>query len=469
MAERNAKNTNKIKKYRKPRNINLGMVIFGFIFVYIIVCVFLSFTEKRIRGYVVAEGALSTNNVYKGIVLRKEEVVTGERTGYVYYYPREGERVAVGDLVYTVDETGQLSDLVESAAMSANTLDDATLSEMKSDLVEFTHSFSPTAFSQTYDFKYNLKNTVLKLANSVLTGSVSSLAAENSAIIKDCYSGISGIVTYWTDGYEDLTEDTVTKSMFEQKDYQKKQLSGNELIEQGSAVYKLSTSEDWSVVIPFDAERGAQLVEEEKGFIKVKFLKNQYESWAEMKMFTNQDGDSFLKLSFNNSMITFVNDRFLEIELIINDERGLKIPNTSIVEKEFYLVPKAYVTKGGVKGNFGVLRQSYLEDGSVTSEFIETTIYNEAEEEYYLDTSELRIGDILLMPDSAETQVVSKKATLIGVYNINKGYADFRRIDILYKNEEYSIVKSNSPYGLNVYDYIVLDAETVNENEFMYD
>lgn len=186
-------------------------------------------------------------------------------------------------------------------------------------------------------------------------------------------------------------------------------------------------------------------------------------------MFTNQDGDSFLKLSFNNSMITFVNDRFLEIELIINDERGLKIPNTSIVEKEFYLVPKAYVTKGGVKGNFGVLRQSYLEDGSVTSEFIETTIYNEAEEEYYLDTSELRIGDILLMPDSAETQVVSKKATLIGVYNINKGYADFRRIDILYKNEEYSIVKSNSPYGLNVYDYIVLDAETVNENEFMYD
>ncbi len=210
-------------------------------------------------------------------------------------------------------------------------------------------------------------------------------------------------------------------------------------------------------------------MEEEKGFIKVKFLKNQYESWAEMKMFTNQDGDSFLKLSFNNSMITFVNDRFLEIELIINDERGLKIPNTSIVEKEFYLVPKAYVTKGGVKGNFGVLRQSYLEDGSVTSEFIETTIYNEAEEEYYLDTSELRIGDILLMPDSAETQVVSKKATLIGVYNINKGYADFRRIDILYKNEEYSIVKSNSPYGLNVYDYIVLDAETVNENEFMYD
>ena len=153
MAERNAKNTNKIKKYRKPRNINLGMVIFGFIFVYIIVCVFLSFTEKRIRGYVVAEGALSTNNVYKGIVLRKEEVVTGERTGYVYYYPREGERVAVGDLVYTVDETGQLSDLVESAAMSGNTLDDATLSEMKSDLVEFTHSFSPTAFSQTYDFK----------------------------------------------------------------------------------------------------------------------------------------------------------------------------------------------------------------------------------------------------------------------------------------------------------------------------
>lgn len=469
MASHSAGNTKKIKKYRRPLNINLGMIIFGFIFVYIVICIFLSFKVKKISGYVVAEGSLSTNSVYQGIILRDETVVSSERAGYVYYYPREGERVAVGDLVYTVDETGQLSDLISSAEMSGNTLDDASLAELKSDLITFSHAFSPTDFVSTYDFKFGLKNTVLKLANSALLGSVASLSAESGAVIQDCYAGMSGIVTYWTDGYEELTVDTITKAAFEQKNYQKKQLSGNELIEQGSIVYKLNTSENWSVLIPFDAQYGASLIEEEKGFIKVKFLKNQYESWAEMKMVTSAEGESYMQLCFNNSMITFVNDRFLDIELIINDERGLKIPNSSIVEKEFFLVEKDYITKSGTSGNSGVLRQTYLEDGSVSSEFIETTIYNETEEEYYLDTSELRIGDILLKPDSAETCVVSKKATLIGVYNINKGYADFRRIDILYDNEEYSIVKSNSQYGLNVYDYIVLDAQSVYENEFLYE
>ena len=58
---------------------------------------------------------------------------------------------------------------------------------------------------------------------------------------------------------------------------------------------------------------------------------------------------------------------------------------------------------------------------------------------------------------------------MIGVYNINKGYADFKQIIILAQNDEYSIVKSNTTYGLNVYDYIVLDAETVNDNDFIYE
>ena len=465
----NTGNANKIQKYRKPLNINLGMVIFGFIFVYIVICVFLSFKEKRVSGYVVAEGSLSSNKVYKGIILREEIVVTTDKAGYVYYYPREGERVGVGNMVYTIDETGQLSEMMNSADLSGSSLDEESLAQLRSELVNFSHNFSPAEFASTYDFKFSLKNTVLKLANASLTGNITSLSTENGTVIQNCYAGMSGIVSYWTDGYETLAADTVTNAMFEQKNYQKEQLAGNELIEQGGAVYKLNTSEKWSVLIPFDAEQGAQMVEEEEGYIKVRFLKNQYESWAEINMVSNVEGESFLQMNFNNSMVTFVNERFLDVELLLHDETGLKIPNSSIVEKEFFLVPRAYVTQGGKNGKDGVLRQSYLEDGTSTSEFIETSIYNETEEEYYLDTSELRIGDILLMPDSAETYVVSKRATLIGVYNINKGYADFRRIDILNQNDEYAIVKSNSQYGLNVYDYIVLDSQTVDENEFLYE
>ena len=54
---------------------------------------------------------------------------------------------------------------------------------------------------------------------------------------------------------------------------------------------------------------------------------------------------------------------------------GLKIPNSSVVEKEFFIIPKDYVTKGGNSGSYGVLRETYLEDGTATTEFVETTIY----------------------------------------------------------------------------------------------
>jgi hypothetical protein len=63
---------------------------------------------------------------------------------------------------------------------------------------------------------------------------------------------------------------------------------------------------------------------------------------------------------------------------------------------------------------------------------------------------------------------VSKSGTLTGVYNMNKGYADFKQITVLAQNDEYSIVSSNTQYGLTVYDRIVLDAESVNTDDFIY-
>ena len=46
-----------------------------------------------------------------------------------------------------------------------------------------------------------------------------------------------------------------------------------------------------------------------------------------------------------------------------------------------------------------------------------------------------------------------------------KGYADFKQITILSQNDEYAIVKSNTEYGLSVYDHIVLKGDTVSVDE----
>ncbi len=457
---------NKIVKYRKPLRINIGMVIFAVIFVYIVICVFMYFTQKHIEAHQVTMGSLSSNNIYRGIALRDEEIVTAQKAGYVNYYAREGERVGVGNLVYTLDESGRLADYI-STENSDSTLTDRDLNELKSEILGFKNNFDREYFSSVYDFKYSVKGTVLKLANANILENIDKInAAGMSELISFCRAPATGIVIYSVDGYEALKLEEFTRDLFDPKTYEKTQLIGNDLVEAGQPVYKISTNEDWSIVIQTDREKADELLEAE--YVKVKFLKSQDTSWGEVSSYTNADGDIFIKLTFTNSMVTFCTDRFIDIELILEEDTGLKIPNSAIVQKEFFIVPKDYVVQGGNSNSYGVMLETYGEDGTATTEFIETTIYGETETEYYLDDMVLRIGNYILKPESAEKYAISKRGSLKGVYNINKGYADFKQINILYQNDEYAIVKSNTQYGLNVYDYIVLDSEAVEDNEFIY-
>lgn len=457
---------NKIVIYRRPLRINIGMVIFAVIFVYIIICIFMYFTQKHIEAHQVTMGSLSSNKIYKGIALREEEIVNADKAGYVNYYARECERVGVGNLVYTLDESGKLADYV-SSDNSDNTLTTRDLNELKTEILGFKNSFDTEYFSSVYDFKYSVKGTVLKLANANILENIDKINASGmSELISFCRAPATGILIYSVDGYEDLTLEQFTSDLFDLKTYEKTQLIGNDLVEAGQPVYKISKNEDWSIVIPVDRDTADELLEAE--YIKVKFLKNQDTSWGKVSSYTNADGDIFVALTFTNSMVTFCTDRFIDIELILKEDTGLKIPNSAIVQKEFFIVPKEYVIQGGNSSDYGVMLETYGEDGTATTEFIVTTIYGETDTEYYLDDMILRIGNYIIKPESTEKYAISKRGSLTGVYNINKGYADFKQINILDDNDEYSIVKSNTQYGLNVYDYIVLDATAVEDNEFIY-
>ncbi len=459
----------KIRKYRKPLNLNIGMVLFGVIFIYVVVCVVMYFQTSHIIRYEVEEGSLAVDTIYRGVVLRDETVIYTQSAGYVNYYAREGERVAKDDLVYIMDQTGRLSEELAGLNSGENTLSKSELAEFRSEIVNFAHGFDPASYESVYDFKYALKNNIMKLAGSSMLESLNSLnGSSGMAAVERYYSPGTGIVAYWTDGYEELKAQNVTEAIFDENtEYEKKRILSNTLMEAGEAVYKLSTNENWSIVIPIDAARGAEL--QQDGPVRVRFLNNQYESWGTPKLLTNGDGNTYLELSFTNSMITFIPDRFLDVELIVEDETGLKIPVSSIVQKEFFLIPEEYVVPGGNNGGDSVVRQCYLEDGTISRETMEIDVYyfDSESREYYLDSSVVNLGDNLYKTEGEETFTVSRRATLTGVYNMNKGYADFKQISILYQNDEYAIVKPNTKYGLSVYDYIVLNAESVSDDQFI--
>ena len=82
-----------IQIYQKKRRWNVGVVLFGIIFIYLVVTVLIYVTGRRVSVYEVREGSILKDTAYKGIVLREEEVVASEAEGYINYFAIEGSKV----------------------------------------------------------------------------------------------------------------------------------------------------------------------------------------------------------------------------------------------------------------------------------------------------------------------------------------------------------------------------------------
>ena len=109
-----------------------------------------------------------------------------------------------------------------------------------------------------------------------------------------------------------------------------------------------------------------------------------------------------------------------------------------------------------------------VRDKKGDSQFVAPTIYYETDDYYYIDSEDVKKDTVILKPDSQETYTIgSETASLQGVYNINKGYAVFKQINILYQNEDYAIISTGTSYGLSLYDHIVLQGDLVKENQII--
>lgn len=107
--------------------------------------------------------------------------------------------------------------------------------------------------------------------------------------------------------------------------------------------------------------------------------------------------------------------------------------------------------------------------GEVTIKQIEPTIYKQDEEYFYIDPNDFKAEDVLVDTASDESIGLSQAQTakVNGVYCVNQGIATFRYIDILYQDNEYTIIKSNVDYSIAWYDRIVLNHSLVKENQII--
>lgn len=457
-----------LKKIRKLFSMNIGTMLFGMLFIYMAFSAILYLTSPKIESYQVIAGPLSRNETYTGLAIREESVHQAETSGYITYYAREGSKINADGVVYGISST-KTSD-------SQTELSTDELSSIRNQMLNFSKGFNSSNFNSTYSFKYEMEGNILQYAGvtgnstSDQNDSTSSVVSYGNQTINKADS--DGIVLYSKDGYEGRTVDSLTTEDFDQNSYHETDLKTQGSVNTGDSLYTLITDEKWSLILPLSEKQAAKLAD--RTAVRVKFLKDDKTQSGDFSII-EIDGAKYGKIDFNKGLIRYASDRFLEIELVTNTVTGLKVPLSSIVTKEFYIIPSKYATTNTDSQETGFMVQSNGKNNT----FVTSTIYAQEEQSgskddvetsylYYVDKKDFKEGDVIISQKDQSKFVVSDIGVLEGVYCINQGYAVFRRIEILDQNEEYAIVSKATSYGLSRYDHIVRNADDVNEEDILY-
>ena len=445
---------------------------------YLVFCVYKYINSKNISTYQVKEGALSEQNSYTGLILREEEVYYAKSSGYYNFYLKEGEKASHTDLVYSIDGSGKIKEMMTNQTEDATTLTEDDLNEIKSEIVKFSKEYDQNDYIDVYDFKDEIDSISLKMSNLYILNKISSMSLNGTNVNKYyCADGMenakTGYVVYYYDNYEDLKPEDIDSSYFaDDIDYKRNMIANNEIVSEGDFAYKLVTSNTWELVFPIEEEKAKEFDGKE---MKVKFLKNQETLKGKVKIIDaiapgkKAAVEKICIVTFNTSVADYLNNRYIDFEIFTSENNGYKIPKSSVVEKEFLLIPDTVAFDFNDTTNTVCVKlDKYLEDGTKTFVTTELNVYRTDQGDYYVDGSIVKLGNTVYAADEMTTYTINRTATLLGVYKINQGYADFKNIKKLYENEEYIIIDPASTM-IKPYDYIALDASKIKDNEYIYE
>lgn len=457
-----------VKMKRKPSyGLGLFLILFS---IYVLFHFIQSFTRDHMSIYEVTQKQMADNENVRGIILREEKLVRASQDGYINYYVTEGSKLSASTTVYSVSADESLSDAVSKIDTNDVTLSEDDSSKIRSDISEFRNDFSLSEYGKLVNFRYNIENTLLELSDISLAKNLNKLKKTSQAGTFELMKAKeTGIISFCSDGLEELDIDTVTKEHFQEMTDSWKQLRTNAKIKKGQPVYRVVTDEKWAIIVKLSKEQYMKLLNKKSVGVKIK--KDNLQLTPQVNTYTS-DGNYYVKLIFEKYAIRYLNHRYLDVEIQFDNANGLKIPISSILQKKCYVIPRETITTGsGTSSQKGVMIKKYQEDGTPKPEFVPVSIYFEDENgNVYISADTFAAGTILMNENgtSQNTFEVSKTKELDGVYSCNQGYCSFKYIEILNSGDEYAIVKAGNSNSISNYEHIVLNPENIEEDDIIY-
>ncbi len=463
MRKTGKKNVVKLKRRKK---INIGTIIFLFIPMYLIAAIIYSKSKTPISIYEVQEENLSRELTVTGVITRPEQLRRAQKEGYVHYYLRDGSRIKKDAMVYSIDGNRAVYDTL--GFNGEITFQQADMAEMKRLLANFGNLYSGESFDLVYSLKEELTGAVNEMADRQLLDNMQDFVNNTGVtssfqfVPADC----SGIICYTSDSLDGLTAENVSSATFQTESFSSASLVSGGVYAADAPVYKVITSDEWQIVCPLTSVQYTAFFEKKR--MKFRLEKDGFTFTAPVE-FSQRGSEYYMIIQMTKYGVNYRRDRFLTLDILISEETGLKIPAASVARKDFYLIPPEYFTIGGDSNDKGLTVVTYsAQTGQPEYVFKKADIYYQDEQFAYVSKNDFPEGTMVYSAVSGESMPLVMTGTLTGAYNVNRGYAVFRRIETIEETEDYLIVKKGTPSGLSVYDHIALNAEIVQENSVIY-
>lgn len=451
-------NTRKRFKFQ----LNIGFIVFAIIFVYLTITVVVNLMKDTVSVCRVEEGQIVNSASFTGVCIRDEEVVNASGSGYINFYVGEGDKLASSGNIYLLTSNppaaGEAGNS-ESAGFST-----AAYSDIRDQITVFSKNYSDSQFSQTYSLGYNLQSLSTEMVSEAKIQDYQ-VNTSSGQVIKTTQSGI---VSYSYDGYENLSVEGVNKQVISDSAYEKHQIDPYTYIEAGQPAYKLVHTHQWKIVIPLTPEQASEL--KDTTSVNLTFTKDNIKTVSDFYIYQGSDG-SYGVLTLNDYMVRYISERYIDIEIIFEEASGLKIPTSALLSKDFYQIPIQYLLTDNRSYETGFYCERTNENGEIVADFRTSGIYYKDDEYFYVSTEDFSLGDYIGKVNSGENDDrfrIGATGQLCGVYNVNKGYTQFEIVNILHRNSDYCIVQENLNYSVALYDNIILNSDTVTENQIVY-
>lgn len=452
------KRTN-IRKFHRRTRINAGFLLFLVIFVYLLVSIIIYVNSDKTIIYQVDAGSLAVDNTYNGFIVRNESVINSKYSGSVSYFLKSKHKAGMNSLICSVDETGRVYEQLANSDTTPISGED--LKYITDKLASFTAGYDNDEFYNVYSVSDTVSSLLFESQSDTMEDLLDGIidSTGSASFFHKIYPEKTGMIVYTVDGYESVTEENISGSLFDSTDYSSTNLQKEPLVNSGDPLYKLIENDDWYIYIRLTDDEVSKY--KDQPVITVNFTDSNISTTASMEVINN-NGENFGKISLSKYIINFADQRYIRIEVTQDYSKGLKIPKSSVITRNSYAIPADYMTQSGT-----FIREKYDENGQLVASAVAPAIYYADEDNYYVSTSDFESGDIIRKTDSDEYFVVGIIKELQGVYCVNRGYAVFKAVVVIDSNSEYYIVKRNSDYGLSRYDHIVLDHTKINESEIL--